>query len=87
MIIKGHNSGHNKKKTHNKGNFRDGVCLKPPIGVELKSLCVIIWTYRILMKVELSDILQGEPLWPSYIIGQLAGSVLNTGKKRSKQLF
>ena len=29
IIIKGRNSGHNKI-THNKGNFRDGVCLKPP---------------------------------------------------------
>ena len=26
-------------------------------------------------------------LWPSYIIGQLTGSVFNTGKKGSKQLF
>ena len=31
MIIKGHNSGHNKI-THNKGDFRDGVCLKPLNG-------------------------------------------------------
>ena len=37
------------------------------------------------MKVELSDILQGEPLWPSYIIGHLTGSALNTDKKGSKQ--
>ena len=28
MIIKGPNSWHNKI-THNKGDFRDGVCLKP----------------------------------------------------------
>ena len=61
MIIKGRNSGRNKI-THSKGKFRDGVCIKPPNGFELKSLCVIIWTYRILMKVILSDILQGEPL-------------------------
>ena len=27
------------------------------------------------MKIKLSGILQGEPLWPSYIIGQLTGSV------------
>ena len=39
------------------------------------------------MKIKLSGILQGKLLWPSYIIGQLTGSVLNTGKKRSKQLF
>ena len=39
------------------------------------------------MKVKLSDILQGELLWPSYIIGQFTGSVLNTDKKGSKQLF
>ena len=37
------------------------------------------------MKVELSAILQGEPLLTSYIIGQLTGSVLNTDKKWSKQ--
>ena len=61
IIIKGRNSGRNKI-THNKGKFRDGVCLKPPNGFELKSPCVIIWTYKILMKVKLSDILQGEPL-------------------------
>ena len=78
IIIKGRNSEHNKI-THNKDNFRDGVCLK--------SLCVIIWTYRKLIKAKLSDILQCEPFRPSYIIGQLTGSVLNTGKKGSKQLF
>ena len=33
IIIKGRNSGRNKI-THNKGNFRDGVCLKPPNGFE-----------------------------------------------------
>ena len=31
MMIKGRNSGHNKI-THNKGDFRDGVCLKPMNG-------------------------------------------------------
>ena len=35
MIIKGHNSGHNKI-SHNKGDFRDGVCLKPLNGFEKK---------------------------------------------------
>ena len=39
------------------------------------------------MKVILSDILQGKPLCPNYIIGQFPGSVLNTDKKGSKQLF
>ena len=86
MIIKGRNSERNKI-THYKGNFRDGVCIKPPNGFEWKSLCVIIWTYRILMKFKLSDIPQGEPLWPSNIIGQFTGSVLNTDKKGYKQLF
>ena len=33
------------------------------------------------MKVILSDILQGEPLWPTYIIGQFAGSVLKKTRK------
>ena len=33
MIIKGRNSGRNKI-THNKGDFRDGVCLKPLNGFE-----------------------------------------------------
>ena len=33
MIIKGRNSGRNKI-TRNKGNFRDGVWIKPPIGFE-----------------------------------------------------
>ena len=86
MIIKGRNSGHNKI-THNKGKFRDGVCIKSPNRFEWKSFWVIIWTYRILMKVILSDILQGEPLWPSYSTRQFTGSVLNTDKKGSKQLF
>ena len=86
MIIKGGNSGSNKI-ANNKGDFRDGVCLKPLNGFELKSLCVIIWTYRLLMKIKLSSILQGGPLWPSYIMGQLVGSVLKTGKKVSKHLF
>ena len=86
MIIKGRNSGPNKI-THNKGHFRDGVCLKPLNGFEWKSLCVIVMTHRLLMKVKLSDILWGGTLWPSYIIGQLTGSVFNTGKKVSKQLF
>ena len=39
------------------------------------------------MKVKLSDILHGVPLWPSYIIRQLTGSGHNTGKKGPKQLF
>ena len=39
------------------------------------------------MTVELSDILQGESLLLSYIIGQFTGSVLNTDKKGSKQLL
>ena len=33
MIIKGRNSGHNKI-THNKGDSRDGECLKPLNGIE-----------------------------------------------------
>ena len=33
MIIKGRKSGRNKI-THNKGDFRDGVCLKPLNGFE-----------------------------------------------------
>ena len=33
MIIKGRYSRHNKI-THNKGDFRDGVCLKPLNGFE-----------------------------------------------------
>ena len=33
MIIKGRNSGH-YKITHIKGDFRDGVCLKPLNGIE-----------------------------------------------------
>ena len=61
MIIKGPDSGRNKI-THNKGHFRDGVCLNPLNGFELKSLCVIIMTQRQLMKVKLFDILQGGPL-------------------------
>ena len=52
MIIKGGggNSGRNEK-ANNKGDFRDGVCLKPLNGFERKSLCVIIRTYRLLMKI------------------------------------
>ena len=86
MIIKGCNSWHNKI-THNKGDFQDGLCLKPLNGFEWKSLCVTIMTYRLLMKFKFSNILYGGLLWPSYIIGQLTGSVFNTGKKGSKQLF
>ena len=86
MVIKGRNSGRNKI-THNKGDFWDGVCLKPLNGFVWKSLCVIVMTHRLLMKVELPNILKGGPLWPSYIIGQLTGSVLNIGKKRSKNCF
>ena len=44
-------------------------------------------THRLLMEVKLSDILQGGPLWPSYIIGQLSGSVFNAGKKGSTNCF
>ena len=86
MIIKGCNSGHNKI-THNKGDFQDGVCLKPLNGFEWKSLCVTIMTYRLLMKFKFSNILYGGLLWPSYTIRQLTRSVFNTGKKGSKQLF
>ena len=86
MIIKGRNSERNKL-THIKGDFRDGVCLKPLNGLEWKSLCVIIMTYRLLMKFKFSDTLYDGLLWPSYIIGQLTGSVFNTGMKGSKQLF
>ena len=86
MIIKGRNSGGNKI-THNKGHFRDDVCLKPLNGFERKSLCVIVMTHRLLTKVKLSDILQGGPLLPSYIIGQLTRSVFNTDKKGSKNCF
>ena len=86
MIIKGRNSGRNKR-THNKCDFRGGVCLKPLNGFEWKSLCVMIMTYRLLMKFKCSDILYGGLLWPSYIIGQLTGSVFNTGMKGSKHLF
>ena len=39
------------------------------------------------MKVKLPVFLQGKPLCPSYIIGQFTGSVPNTDKKGSKQLF
>ena len=56
MIIKGPNSEHHKL-THNKGDFRDGVCLKPLNRFELKSLCVTMKTYRLLMKFKFSDIL------------------------------
>ena len=86
MVIKGGNSGRNEI-ANNKGSFRDGVCLKSLNGFEWKSLCVIIWTYRLLLKIKLSGIFQGESLWPSYIIGQLTGSVLKIGKKVSKKLF
>ena len=44
-------------------------------------------TYRLLKKFIFFDILYAGLLWPSYIIGQLTGSVFNTGKKMSKQLF
>ena len=39
------------------------------------------------MKFKFSDILYGGLFCPSYIIGQLTGSVFNTGKKGSKQLL
>ena len=55
MIIKGCNSGCNKI-THNKSDFWDGVCLKPLNGFEWKSLCVIIMTYRLLIKFNFSNI-------------------------------
>ena len=86
MMIKGRNSGRNKI-THNKGNFRDGVCLKPLKGFEWKSLCMMIMTYRLLMKVKLSNFFQGWPLWTSYIIEQSTGSGFNTDKKGSKNCF
>ena len=86
MVIKGRNSGRNKI-SHNKGNFRDGVCLKPLNGFEWKSLCMMIMTYRLLMKVKLSDILQGWPFWTSYIIEQLTGSGFNADKKGSENCF
>ena len=59
--IKGGNSVRNEM-ANNKGDFRDGVCLKPLNGFELKSLCAIVWTYRLLMKVKSSGIFQGGPL-------------------------
>ena len=61
MIIKGGNSGRNEI-ANNKGDFRDGVCLNPLDGFAYKSHCVIIWTYRLLMKIKMSGILQGGPL-------------------------
>ena len=61
MILKERNSGRNKI-THNKGHFRDGVCLKSLNGFVCKTLCMIVITHRLLMKVKLSDILQGGPL-------------------------
>ena len=39
------------------------------------------------MKVKLSDILQGGPLWHGYIIRQSTWNVFNTGKIGPKQLF
>ena len=54
MIIKGRNRGRNKI-THNEGDFKDGVLN----GFECKSLCVIIMTFRLLMKFKFSDILYG----------------------------
>ena len=86
VIIKGRNSGR-YKITHNNGDFRNGVCLKPLNGFEWKSLCVKIMTYRLLMKFKFSDILYGGLLWPSCIIGQLTGSVFNTDMNGSKHLF
>ena len=86
MMIKGHNSGR-YKITHNKGDFRDCLCIKPPNGFEWKSLCVIIMTYRLRIKFKFSDIFNGWLLWPCYIIEQLTGSVFNTGMKGSKQLL
>ena len=58
MIQKGRNSGRNKI-THNKGDFQDDVCLKQLNGSELKSLCMIIMTYSLLMKFKCSDVLYG----------------------------
>ena len=58
IMIKGCNSGHNKI-THNRGDFRDGVCLKPLSRFKRKSLCVTIMTYRLLMKFKFSDMLYG----------------------------
>ena len=86
MIIKGHNSGHNKI-THNKVDFRDGVCLKPLNGFEWKSLCVMIMTYILLMNFKCSDILYGGLLWPSYNIGQLTDVCLIQAKKGPNNCF
>ena len=48
---------------------------------------MIIWTYRILIKVKLSDSLQGEPFRLSYIFGQLTGSGLIQARKGPNSCF
>ena len=45
MIIKGRNSGR-YKITHNKGDFRDGVCLKP-LKITLRDNHDIQTTYEV----------------------------------------
>ena len=60
-MTKGRNSGRDKI-TRNKGEFRDGECLKHLNGFECKSLCLIFIAYGLLMKVKLSDVFQSGPL-------------------------